>query len=634
MISGSAYADCTGCCSRSGGVCCFGGITKCCNGSSLSDVCRAKGCNACGITPSPLVLSFNADKTSGTSPLEVNFTSVVSGGTQPYTYFLNFGDGTSSTYKNSSHNYTTPGTYSVNMKVTDARRTNTDLTVMITVIAPLKPLFNVNTTSGSAPLEVNFSTVVSGGTQPYTYLMDFGDGTTVKDKESSHIYNTVGVYTATLTVTDAKNLTVTESVKITVTPDSSANLIYFPHIASDGVWETEICVVNMNDNRTVNGILKAYDSNGKAVSEDKEIILAAHARKEITVGKEFISPDDIRYIVFESDSEDISGYTKFYIAGKYRVALPIVSKVGSGDIYISHIASDSHWWTGIALLNTASSSKELTIEFDNGKTKYVTLSANSHKSFTVRNLFDEQPQPDIHSAVIKNAGGVIGLELFSSTDESGNNYLEGILLKDTLTSQIYYPHIASDSVWWTGIVAYNPSSFSSNITVIPYSSEGNSLTTLKVAITGKGKYVGVVSDLNLPDDTAWFRIESERPITGFELFATHDGNQLAGYVGTEGGNKGIFAKIEKEGWTGIAFVNNENSKATVTLTAYDNEGSKVATETMNLNPYQKVVNYAEKIFRENITNATYISYSSDKSVVGFQLNGSSDGRMLDGLPRM
>ncbi|HEY5497416.1 MAG TPA: hypothetical protein VIK19_03695, partial [Syntrophales bacterium] len=48
--------------------------------------------------------------------------------------------------------------------------------------------------------------------------------------------------------------------------------------------------------------------------------------------------------------------------------------------------------------------------------------------------------------------------------------------------------------------------------------------------------------------------------------------------------------------------------------------------------HAKVVNYAEDIFSQDIRSATYIAYSSDRNVVGFQLNGTLDGLMLDALP--
>ena len=50
--------------------------------------------------------------------------------------------------------------------------------------------------------------------------------------------------------------------------------------------------------------------------------------------------------------------------------------------------------------------------------------------------------------------------------------------------------------------------------------------------------------------------------------------------------------------------------------------------------HSKVVKLAEALFSQDISSATYIAYSSDRNVVGFQLNGTSDGRMLDGLPAL
>ena len=50
--------------------------------------------------------------------------------------------------------------------------------------------------------------------------------------------------------------------------------------------------------------------------------------------------------------------------------------------------------------------------------------------------------------------------------------------------------------------------------------------------------------------------------------------------------------------------------------------------------HAKVVNPAEAIFSQDIRNATYIAYSSDRNVVGFQLNGTADWVMLDGLPAL
>ncbi|MCK4534458.1 MAG: hypothetical protein KAT81_02935 [Syntrophobacterales bacterium] len=107
---------------------------------------------------------------------------------------------------------------------------------------------------------------------------------------------------------------------------------------------------------------------------------------------------------------------------------------------------------------------------------------------------------------------------------------------------------------------------------------------------------------------------------------------LGGYTGTViTGTEGVFAKLEKDGATGIAFVNIENSSATVTLTAYNDSGAVITTNVISLAAHEKVVNTEENIFTGDISNATYVTYSSNKEVVGFQLNASSDGMMLDTL---
>jgi hypothetical protein len=450
--------------------------------------------------------------------------------------------------------------------------------------------------------------------------------------------NWSGAVTGTANPTFILNFDSEKTVTANFTPPSSAmSKLYFPHVASQvgsspDIWETEVCVINTGD-QALSGTLKLYQNNGWATSSSKAITLAAHGRWSRIVGSgEFTNPSEIGYMVFESASNSVVGYTKFYIAGHYRAAIPAVKKeVNTSDIYITHIASNAEWWTGVSLVNTTSETKALTITFNNGQSRQITLNASEHRAFDIASLFDNQPQPDIQSAVIANASGVIGLELFCSL--GWGNQLDGILLTDKTASTLYYPHVANDG-WWTGIVAYNPSESACTIAITPYSAQGDPLSPSTRSLAGKEKYVGVVSELNLPAQTAWFKIDSTRPITGFELFGTADGNQLGAYAGNGGaGTKsGVFAKIEKNGWTGIAFVNTEDIAASVTLTAYNDNGTAVATRVLPVGGHAKEVNLAEDIFSQNISSATYIAYSSDRNVVGFQLNGSADGTMLDGLP--
>jgi hypothetical protein len=63
----------------------------------------------------------------------------------------------------------------------------------------------------------------------------------------------------------------------------------------------------------------------------------------------------------------------------------------------------------------------MTITFNTGQSVPYTLKAGEHKAFTIVSLFNNQPHPNIKSAVISNAAGVIGLELFGSSSGGINS---------------------------------------------------------------------------------------------------------------------------------------------------------------------------------------------------------------------
>ena len=424
---------------------------------------------------------------------------------------------------------------------------------------------------------------------------------------------------------------------------ASAATLYFPHVDTTYGWQTEVAIINTGD-QTVTGTLKAFNNNGDLV-ETKPVTLSAHGRQQINVATGFTNTS-IAYIVFESTSDKVQGYTKFYRQGQYgyyRVAVPAIRDINTSDIYVTHIDSGTQWWTGISLVNTTSGTKNITMTFNNGQSKTRTINAYAHDAFTIGELFNNQPQPLIKSAVITNASGVIGLELFgTNTSYDGGKELEGILLTDKTASTLYYPNVADGIAWWTGIVAYNPSDLACSITVRPYSAQGSALTTTPLSLAGKGKYVGTVwgsavGDLPLPTQTAWLQIDSTSPLTGFELFGSKpDGEMLVGYGGGggSGAKAGVFPKIEKSGWTNIFFVNTEANTASVTLTAYDDSGTPIATRDLTVNGFAQAANSAEAFFTQSIANATYITYSADRNLVGFQVNGSADKKLADGLPAL
>jgi PKD repeat protein len=145
-----------------------------------------------------LVADFSGTPTSGCSPLTVNFTDASTGDITSYDW--DFGDGGTSTAQNPSHQYTSPGDYTVTLTVTGSCGSDSEVkTDYITVDGPPVADFYGDPTSGSAPLTVSFYDQSSG--QVTSYDWDFGDGGTSTAQNPIYDYALAGDYTVTLTVT-------------------------------------------------------------------------------------------------------------------------------------------------------------------------------------------------------------------------------------------------------------------------------------------------------------------------------------------------------------------------------------------------------------------------------------------------
>lgn len=176
-------------------------------------------CVACSTDPP--AAGFTAAPTTGTAPLLVQFTDVSTSapGNQILNWAWNFGDGKTSNIKSPSNTYSTAGTYSVSLIVTDQGNRTGTLTkqnyIVVTTTQPPVANFTASPLSGRAPLRVTFTNTSTGTITKWAWT--FGDNSTSSSRTPSpHTYQSAGTYTVTLEVTGSSG-TNTKTQKISVT---------------------------------------------------------------------------------------------------------------------------------------------------------------------------------------------------------------------------------------------------------------------------------------------------------------------------------------------------------------------------------------------------------------------------------
>jgi hypothetical protein len=225
-------------------------------------------------------------------------------------------------------------------------------------------------------------------------------------------------------------------------------------------------------------------------------------------------------------------------------------------LLFSHIANPPlGWWTGIAvtslavdpdpndavtthpILVTAYSSAGQILKQTITDIPYLGKRAYLAHTWWVNN---ERVIPDdavwITVTSLLEGHSITGYELFGlQNPPAGVDSLAGLEAAKDLSQRLFFPRVANGNAYgdgtqlWTGIAVINPNAVSANLTYRLYNSSGTLVSTVYRSIGPFMKDVGFAGDLfGLGNFWGWVVVDSNLPVTGFELFGFQDSRAVAG----------------------------------------------------------------------------------------------------------
>ncbi len=172
------------------------------------------------VLDTPRVNFSSADTVNCRAPYTVRFTDLSTGAVS---WLWDFGDGTTSTLRNPSKDYTSLGRFTVSLTITNRNGcTNTRIKKDFVKLVPPSINFLNLPDSGCAPVTITPLADIIAVDGVSSYFWTFGDGTTSVQANPSKTYSATGTYNVTLAITTRggclQTLSVPGAVRIGVKP--------------------------------------------------------------------------------------------------------------------------------------------------------------------------------------------------------------------------------------------------------------------------------------------------------------------------------------------------------------------------------------------------------------------------------
>jgi hypothetical protein len=229
-------------------------------------------------------------------------------------------------------------------------------------------------------------------------------------------------------------------------------------------------------------------------------------------------------------------YMKEFFERNRTAPRPPLPKPLAYKLYLPHVASDGHWETEIALLNTIAGGTEVQGELqayrsaggDPIQTIDFVIPPGGRKEITVGNAF-QNPANIAYVVFVSDSGFVSGYTRFN---EPGNRV--SLPASAAGVTEGWFPKMDNDG--WTGLAFVNVDSADANVVLEAYDQYGGQVARQQLPRVKPGeKVVGLTVQLFVNADLSraqYFCFTSDRAVVGFSVSRSQDGTKLDGMLAT------------------------------------------------------------------------------------------------------
>lgn len=206
------------------------------------------------------------------------------------------------------------------------------------------------------------------------------------------------------------------------------------------------------------------------------------------------------------------------------------------------------------------------------------------------------------------------------------------------STYLMIPHVASGRGWGTALALMNCGDREAQVVLNAYAEGGSLVETKAVSLKANQNFVDMISRI-FPYHAASIKSleiisSGDIPLCGFSLYATSDGNCLAGQpIASPGLLPGYVPCTESTGgWaTGVGLVNPNGSPVDVRMVWLDGNGRPVSEQSLYLEPREHFSGIIQEMPGAD-PSAKYVRIEADgeAALAGIYLMASKDGTKLIG----